>query len=180
MDENNLNIYRMSFNPEWFRSKTHPYKENYIEYILDHCDYTIIIDRNHIYPPTEDGARQARNNWNTVENSIFEVLEQWPNNQRVMVELINEYVSNDFYPRMQDLVDQIRDAGYTNPIVANKWNQPWTIIDDPLDNTYQGYHFYFKSWSVSAAISQMERAMSKDIKNNKHRNRSRLQRIQQL
>jgi hypothetical protein len=88
----------------------------------------------------------------------------WPNNNRVAVELINEYVSNDFYPRMQDLVDSIRDAGYTNPIVVNKWNQAWTVINDPLDNTYQGYHFYFNSWSVSGATSQMNNALSKGIK----------------
>jgi hypothetical protein len=164
MDENNLNIYRMSANPEWFSSKPHPYEENLVQYFLDNCDYYLIIDRNHIYPPTEEGAQEARNNWNTVEDSLFEVLESWPNNQRVMVELINEYVSNDFYPRMQDLVDQIRDAGYTNPIVVDKWNQPWTVIDDPLDNTYQGYHFYFNSWSVSGATQQMQTALSKDIK----------------
>ncbi|MEJ2242284.1 MAG: hypothetical protein P8Y18_09095 [Candidatus Bathyarchaeota archaeon] len=93
-----------------------------------------------------------------------EVLNTWPNNPRVMVELINEYVSSDFYSRMQDLVSEIRSRGYTNPIVVNKWNQPWTRINDPLDNTYQGYHFYFNSWSVSGAISQMNTALSRNIK----------------
>lgn len=164
MDENNLNILRMSFNPEWFGGKPHPYHANYVQYFLDHCNYIVIVDRNHLYPPTEESAQEARNNWNTVENSIFEVLEMWPNNNRVAVELINEYVSNDFYPRMQDLVDSIRDAGYTNPIVVNKWNQAWTVINDPLDNTYQGYHFYFNSWSVSGATSQMNTALSRGIK----------------
>ena len=164
MDENNLNIFRMSFNPEWFGGKPHPYRANYIQYFLDNCDYYIIVERNHIYPPTEEGAQEARDNWDIVENSLFDVLETWPNNQRVMVELINEYVSSDFYPRMQDLVDSIRDTGYTNPIVMNKWNHQWTVINDPLDNTYQGYHFYFNSWSVSGATSQMETALSKGIK----------------
>lgn len=164
MDENNLNIFRMSFNPEWFSSKPHPYRANYIQYFLDNSDYTIIVDRNHLYPPTEESAQQARNNWETVENSLFEVLGTWPNNNRVAVELINEYVLTDFYPRMQNLVDSIREAGYTNPIVVNKWNQPWTVINDPLDNTYQGYHFYFNSWSVSGAISQMNNALSRGIK----------------
>lgn len=164
MDENNLNIFRMSFNPEWFSSKPHPYRANYIQYFLDNSDYTIIVDRNHLYPPTEESAQEARNNWETVENSLFEVLGTWPNNNRVAVELINEYVLTDFYPRMQNLVDSIREAGYTNPIVVNKWNQPWTVINDPLDNTYQGYHFYFNSWSVSGAISQMNNALSRGIK----------------
>jgi hypothetical protein len=164
MNQNNLNIFRMSFNPEWFSGKPHPYRSNYIQYFLDHCDYTVIVDRNHLYPPTEDSAKQAQENWETVENSIFEVLQTWPNNNRVIVELINEYISTDFYPRMQDLVNQIRSAGYTNPILANKWNQQWTAINDPLDNTYQGYHFYFNSWSVSGARSQMETALSKGLK----------------
>jgi len=65
---------------------------------------------------------------------------------------------------MQSLVTEIRNAGYTNPIVANKWDQPWTVIEDPLNNTYQGYHFYFNSWSVSGAMSQINTARSKGIK----------------
>ncbi|MDQ1280436.1 MAG: hypothetical protein QG670_1699, partial [Thermoproteota archaeon] len=42
MNENGLNTYRMSFNPEWFSSKPHPYRSNYVQYFLDHCSY---IDR---------------------------------------------------------------------------------------------------------------------------------------
>jgi hypothetical protein len=81
-----------------------------------------------------------------------------------MVELINEYISEDFYPRMQTLVDQIRAAGYANPIVVNKWNQPWTRLNDQFDLTYQGYHFYFNTWSVSGALSQVNTALSRGIK----------------
>jgi hypothetical protein len=163
MDDNGLNIYRMSFNPEWARGP-HPYHAEYVQYFLDHSSHTIIVDRNHIYPPNEEGAQTTRDNWNTAKNSVFQILETWPNNQRVAVELVNEYVSNDFYPRMQSLVDEIRDAGYTNPIIVNKWNQPWTAINDPLDNTYQGYHYYFNSWSVNGAIQQINTALSKNIK----------------
>jgi hypothetical protein len=162
MEDNCLNIYRMSFNPEWMRGP-HPYHQEYVQYFLDHSSYTIIVDRNHIYPPTEEGAQTARDNWNTARNSVFQVLETWPNNPRVAVELVNEYVSSDFYSRMQSLVDEIRDAGYTNPIVVDKWNQPWTVIRDPLDNVYQGYHFYFNSWSVNGAILQINTALSKGI-----------------
>jgi hypothetical protein len=163
MDSNGLNIFRMSFNPTW-SSGPHPYHQEYIQYFLDHCDYTIIVDRNHLYPPQESTASEARSNWDAARDSIFQVLQAWPNNQRVAVELINEYVSDDFYSRMQQLVDDIRGAGYANPIVVDKWNQPWTVIDDPLDNTFQGYHFYFNSWSVSGAMSQMNTALSKGIK----------------
>lgn len=163
MQTNGLNTYRMSANPVW-SSGPHPYHGDFVRYFLDHSSYTIIVDRNHLYPPTETSASSARDNWDSVRSSIFEVLRAYPNDQRVFVELINEYISSDFYPRMQSLVDEIRAAGYTNPLIVNKWNQAWTIIEDPLDNTYQGYHFYFNSWSPSGALSQMQTAQSKGIK----------------
>ena len=163
MQANNLNTYRMSFNPTWLNGP-HPYRQEYIQYFLDHSNFNIIVDRNHLYPPTEASATTARNNWATAENSIFEILQKYPNNPRVMVELINEYISSDFYPLMQALVNDIRSAGYTNPIVVNKWNQAWTKINDPLDSTFQGYHYYFNSWSPSGALSQMNTAQSKGIK----------------
>jgi hypothetical protein len=163
MDENELNLYRMSFNPEWFSGKPHPYRTDLIQYFLDNCNYTLIVDRNHLYPPTEASAQTAQDNWDIVEDSIFEILEQWPNNPRIIVELINEYIFNDFYPKMQELTTKIRNSNYTNPILFNKWNQPWTEIVDPLNLTYQGYHFYFNSWSVAGAISQIEIAQSKNI-----------------
>jgi hypothetical protein len=163
MKANGLNTYRMSANPAW-SGGPHPYHKEFIQYFLDHSDFTIIVDRNHLYPPTEASATTARNNWNTARNSLYEVLQAYPNNQRVIVELINEYISNDFYSRMQSLVTEIREAGYTNPLLVDKWSQAWTVINDPLDNTYQGYHFYFNSWSPSGAISQMQTAQSKGIK----------------
>jgi hypothetical protein len=163
MEANGMNVYRMSFNPTWMSGR-HPYVASYVQYFLDHSNYMVIVDRNHLYPPTESSASEARANWATVRNSIFEVLEAWPNNPRVAVELVNEYVSSDFYSRVQGLVDDIRAAGYTNPIVVDKWSQRWTVINDPLDNTYQGYHFYFNSWSVSGAMSQIKTALSKGIK----------------
>jgi hypothetical protein len=163
MNANGLNTYRMSFNPTW-SSGPHPYRAEYIQYFLDHCNFNLIVDRNHLYPPTEASATSARNNWATAKNSIFQILQAHPNNPRVMVELINEYISNDFYSLMQSLVTEIRSAGYTNPIVVNKWNQPWTVINDPLSATIQGYHFYFNSWSPSGALSQMQTAQSKGIK----------------
>jgi hypothetical protein len=142
----------------------HPYRSSYIQYFLDNSDFTLIVDRNHIYPPTEAGAQTARNNWATVRNSIFEVLKAFPNSPRVMVELINEYISTDFYTRMQSLVTEIRSAGYTNPIVVSKFSQPWTTINDPLGKTYQGYHYYFNGWSPTGAISNIKIALSKGIK----------------
>jgi hypothetical protein len=164
MDTHRLNIYRMSFAPAWSGSWRHAYRAEYVQYFLDHSSHTVVIDRNHLYPPTESEAATARSNWYTVRESIFQVLRTWPNDQRVAVELISEYVSSDFYSRMQSLVDDIRAAGYTNPIVISKWTQYWTTIHDPLDNTYQGYHFYFNTWSPSGAMNQIHIALAKGIK----------------
>lgn len=163
MHEQHLNLFRMSFNPTW-RSGNFPYRASYIQYFLDHCTYTIIVDRNHLYPPTATSAQTARNNWHTVTNSLLEVLARWPNNPRVMVELINEYISSDYNTRMQGLINRIRSAGYTNGIVVNKWTTAWHKFSDPRDNTYQGYHFYFNTWSVTGATNQMNIALSRGIK----------------
>ena len=164
MDYNGLNTHRLSFNPEWFTNKPRPYNASIVQYVLDNSNHMVIVDRNHLYPPTQSSASSAKKNWDLVRNSTFEVLAAWPNNSRVAVELINEYISKDFYPLMQQLISDIRDAGYTNPIVVNKCDQPWTKLDDPLDNTFQGYHFYFNYWSVSGAILQMKIALSRGIK----------------
>jgi hypothetical protein len=164
MNQYDLNTYRMSFSPEWNVYSRHAYRESLVQHFLDNSDFTVIIDRNHLYPPGSSSDQQARNNWQTLKSSIFEVLRTWPNNQRVMVEIVNEYSSSDFYSRMQNLIYEIRQAGYTNPIVINKFSQQWQQIDDPIDNTYQGYHFYFNSWSLSGAIGQMETALSRGMK----------------
>ena len=60
------------------------------------------------------------------------------------------------------MTDNIREQGYRNTLVYNKWNQNWTKLDDPY-LSYQGYHFYFNSWSPSGAITQMQQAKAKGI-----------------
>jgi PKD repeat protein len=162
MNANGLTLYRMSFNPEWFSEKPHPYTSSFIEYFLEHCTHTIIVDRNHLYPPNEPSADEARRNWSTVKASLLDVCQQFPNNPRVIVELINEYTSRDFQSRMQDLVNTIRDAGYTNPIVVDKCETRWSqsVLNDPENNYYLGMHFYFNSWSVSGATQQMQYALN--------------------
>jgi hypothetical protein len=68
MKANGLNTYRMSANPAW-SGGPHPYHKEFVQYFLDKADFTIIVDRNHLYPPTEASATSARNNWNTVRSS---------------------------------------------------------------------------------------------------------------
>ena len=167
MQENNLNLFRMSFNPTWM-SGPHPYHPEYIQYFLDHTpsNWVIIVDRNHIYPPTEAGASTFRDNINTARNSILQVAAAWPNNPRVWIELSNEYISTDFHTIFQGLIDDVRDAGYTNPLVIDKWNTAWSsaVFNDPYDSVYVGMHFYFNTWSVSGAISQMNNALRLGLK----------------
>ena len=162
----NLNTYRIVFTPQW-EGGSQSSVQTYVNYFLTHTPstWTIIVDRNHVYPPTEYGASIARKNWSTVRSNIFNTLSTWKNNPRVMVELINEYVSSDFYSRMQTLVNDIRNAGYTNKIVFNRWyTNPWKYVSDPVGQTYQGFHPYFDDCTVSGVESSMQKAQSMGIK----------------
>lgn len=164
MDLYNLTVYRISANPEWFASKPHPYDAALIQYFLDNCAYDVIIDRNHLYPPGAASDADAVTNWATVNSSIFDVLATWPNNTRVAVELINEYTNSDYYSRMQTLITDIRDSGYNNTIVCNKWSQAWQPLTDALNATWQGYHYYFNYWSPTSARNDVQAALNLGIK----------------
>jgi hypothetical protein len=159
-----LNTFRISFNPEWFATKPHPYTKSFIQYLLDHSTLKIIVDRNHLYPPTADSSNAV--NWTQAQTALLEVCADFPNNDRVMIETINEYVNADWKAKNQALVDAIRNAGYTNPIVANKWTTGWSasLLVDPLNKLYMGMHFYFNSWSPSGAETQMGYATAQNLK----------------
>ncbi len=166
MKANNMNTYRIVFTPQWEGgSQSNVY--TYVNYYLTHTpsNWNIVVDRNHVFPPTEYEASLARKNWATVRSNIFNTLSTWKNNPRVWIELINEYVSSDFYSRMQTLVNDIRSAGYTNKIVFNRWwTIPWKVVNDPLGLTYQGFHAYFDDCTVSGVESSMTKAKSMGIK----------------
>jgi hypothetical protein len=164
MSARGLNFYRMSFTPSWYSSQVAPFRLSYVQYFLAHSSKMVVVDPNHLHPANEAASSSARSHWTTVRNNVFQVLKAFPNNNRVTIELINEYVSSDFYSRMQALVTEIRKAGYTNRIIVNKFAQAWDVIDDPLSRTYQGYHYYFNTWSVSGAISNLKLALSQGIK----------------
>lgn len=163
MKAKGLNTFRMCFAPS-FVGTTHPYKSSYVQYFLDHCNYILIVEPNHLHPSNEAMSSKARSNWSTIKNNVYKVLSAYKNNNRVVVELINEYVSSDFYTRMQSLVTEIRSKGYTNKLILNKFSQSWKLVNDPLGKTYQGYHYYFNTWSVSGAISNIKLAKAKGIK----------------
>lgn len=162
----NMTIYRMSFSPSWV-AQAHPYNTDYIDYFLANTNATLIVDRNHLYPPGQTSSNLFDANYNTAIANILTTLSQYPNNTRVMVELVNECTDATIWKaRCQQMVTAIRNAHYNNSIVANKWTQSWAVavLDDPLDNIYYGMHFYFNSWSVSGAIAQMEYARSLNLR----------------
>jgi hypothetical protein len=166
MESQNLNAYRVSFRPSWQiqDGSIKSYNTAFIDYLLSNTNFFVIVDGNHLYPPTEASAQDARNHWVEVRDRNFQTLEHYPNNTRVAVELINEYASSDYDTRIQALIDEIRNAGYTNPIVTNKLNTEWLKFSDPLNNTFQGTHFYFNTWSPASAMTQMKIASSIGIK----------------
>jgi hypothetical protein len=165
IQQRNLNTYRISFYPSWRAppGSLHAYDPAPISYLLANTDLFIVVDGNHLNPPSETTSQEARDHWDEVENRIFTILQAYPNNSRVAVELINEYVSSDYDTRAQNLIDSIRDSGYTNPIVTNKWTTVWVKFADPLNNTYQGMHFYFDTWAPDRAMNQMAIAQNRGI-----------------
>jgi hypothetical protein len=172
MHRHNQNIYRMSFRPSYSPGQ-HPYDSSLVQYYLQNTpsDWVVIVDANHLTPPDSSTAQQAIDNWNLIRARLQEVLEDFGNDPRVYVEVINEfYVSTStFYDYMQDTVTWIRSLGYTNPIVFNKltWidgRNNWEIINDPLDNTYDGYHIYMDDENLNTIINSMQTAANMGIK----------------
>ena len=161
-----LNVTRLSFTPSWYATQTHPWNSSLITYFLAHTPATtsILIDRNHLYPPGAASDLDARNHWSSVNSSLFEILALWPNNSRVMVELINEYCSADFDVRMQNLITNIRLQVFNNTLVANRmWPYSWTVWNDPINETFQGFHQYMNERPLATAISRMQTARDTGI-----------------
>jgi hypothetical protein len=165
MEKENLNAYRISFRPSWQSQEgsLKSYNTTYIDYLLNNTDFLVIVDGNHLYPHSEETAQNARDNWQEVQDRIFEIIQRYPNDSRVAIELMNEYAGGDYDNRTQRLIDMVRTAGYTNPIVTNKLYTPWHKFTDSLNNTYQGMHFYFNSYDTDTALGQMQLAFANGI-----------------
>ena len=164
VEETDANIYRISFKPSWNAKdgEIRGYNTAYIDHLLVKTDLFIIVDGNHLYPAEEQSV-YAQMHWDKVRDRVFQTLQNYPNNSRVAVELINEYTLNDYEIKIQALIDEIRNAGYTNPIVTNKFETNWHKFYDPLNATYHGMHFYFNHWTVAGAIEQIKMAKANDI-----------------
>jgi len=159
MEQNNLTILRLSFNPSWYSDAN--YNSSFVQYFLDHSNLKIIVDCNHLYPRGSSSDADAVDHWSDVQDSLLSVCQSFPNDSRIYIELINEYDASDFYSRMQGLINTIRNDGYTNPLVADKTdNIAWSSLNDPLNDTFQGMHYYFDGWSLQDALNDMQKALT--------------------
>lgn len=160
MNTNDFNIYRMSI----YYTQDDTTRDEMVRYFLEHCSYNLIVCR-HVYNP---GGSYSSSDWVNVKAWTLDLLATFSNYQnRLWVEPINEAGNGDLSTQIQTIVTATRSAGYTANLVFNKWKQSWSSlasVNDPLDKTYFGYHFYFNSWSLSSAKSQMQSAMSLGLK----------------
>lgn len=149
-----LDGYRASF---YVGQGSHYWNPSLIaEFIQKAPNKTIVLDPTHYYPPTGSA------DWNRVRDFALEACRLFPN---AYVEIINEYTGTDLPQRGQSVFDDIRDAGYSNPLVLNKWNHTWSqmaAIQDP--DWYCGYHYYFDYWSPSGAKTQADQAAARGLK----------------
>ena len=157
MDLNNFNIYRMSFNPN-----VNP--DQYVQYYLDNCNYDLIVDLWHFYPP----GTLSDSEWEEIESSWISFCARFSQYQnRIICEIANERQDSDLPAQTQEIIDAIRSNGYTFKILMNKWEHSWNqmaSINDPLDKFYVGYHYYFNYWSVSSAKREMTNALELNLK----------------
>jgi hypothetical protein len=166
MQNHGMNIYRLSFSPVWY-NQSRPWSADIVNYTLNHTAYNVVVDGNHLWPGDANSTQDAQAHWDNVTRRIFEVLEAFPNNPRVMVELVNEYdddYARDFDNKTQDLITSIRAAGYTNAIVADRHRRyHWTLWNDPLNATYQGFHVYMNDGNATLAWAEGQMQQARNV-----------------
>lgn len=168
-----MNTMRLASRESWLDtggSTTRAFKRAYTDYILANTNLNVILDINHMYYTTggkfdvDGGSAWIQQHWSQIKEWCLQVAQMYNGNDRVIIEPLNEYSLSDFWTKCQEILTYLRSNGITNPIVFNKWEQPWTKLNDPLEKDYYSYHFYFNYWSVSGAMSQMNTALSKGLK----------------
>ncbi len=140
-----MNTYRIAFTMEG-EAGTRTWNKTRVDFLLNNSELNIIVDRNHI----TDGSC----NWTQVNASIFsDVLGNWPNNSRVIVEIINEFTwdGQNVWDRIDPIVDSIIAHGYTNPILNNKHSDSddWGTTGQFVDLDYHGRHSYFNNHYIA-------------------------------
>jgi hypothetical protein len=158
-----LTIHRIPFNPSW-RTQNHlSYSASIVQQILSNCpNAAVIVDRNHLWSDGSfDKNADFKSHMSTAIADCIQVCKDFKNEPRVIVELVNEYsISSEYLPVIQPMIDQIRAAGYTNPLLINKYSAySWdcvTKLTDSANNLYIGTHQYFNSQTASGAEQHMQ------------------------
>lgn len=179
-----LNCHRLAFSPAWFGTSHLRYSKSQVQYFLDNMppSAAIIVDPNHLHPDyLPDGATYSKEydlyynstngvpNFTTAKNSVKQICADFAGNSRVIIELLNEYANKTDAPTLtqvvQEMIDDVRNAGYTNPLCMNKyayqlWSQLATIDDN---NIYFGTHRYMESRTIASpgdALTQIDDALN--------------------
>ena len=157
------NAIRLAFSTSVI-SGSRTWHQEYVQYFLDHSSLIIILDPEHMYPPTLATANTFRSNLATVKTELLSRVLPFNGNPRVLIEMLNEF--NDqtyFYSVSDELADYLRAHGITNQLGVNLPPSYSNIVKYDAKLDFQGYHFYFNSWSASGAMSWINTALSKGI-----------------
>ena len=165
----NMKTIRLSFRPSYSAGQ-HPYLKETVKYVLNNTpsDVKVVIDANHLTPPNTNTANQAFNNWDSIKSRLHAVINDFGNNRRVGIEVINELATStdNFYNKVQGLIDTCRNIGFNGPLVYNKLTgvdgrNNWKKLHGK--NLFDGYHIYFNENNYNTMIQSMNTARSLGI-----------------
>ena len=126
-----------------YGSGTGRYLKSDVEYFLNNWAMryggVVVVDINHTY-------NESSLNWNTITEKCLMVCEDFPNNPRVCPEVANEISGQDKWAHIRDVVQAVRDAGYTNKLV---WDKHWTSGWQNVGVDENGHHFYMNVWTIA-------------------------------
>lgn len=173
--------HRMPFNPPWRPDSygSRPWGEtsqygpsglDKIKYYLNHSDKCIIVEPNHFLKedrlPTvwDDGTQRC---WKAVQDRLVEALDEpgIKNNKRAIFEIINEYPnSTDLFPRTEQIIQNLRSMGYTNPIIQDCHNDSdvWARFKAEAPSL----DAYGRHWYMNRGLAQFQQIMTWAIDNN--------------
>lgn len=169
-----MNTIGISSRETWLDQKgssNREFHKEYVDYTLKNTDLNIVLRPNHTYYMTnghfdvDGGSRWIQNHWEQIINWTIKIAQMYPDNNRILAEVINEYSLTDIWTRSQDALNKIRKVSDIS-LIFNKWAQPWTKLNDPLDKDYYSYHYYFNDpyWSPSKAEEDMQIALKLGLK----------------
>lgn len=161
-----MNAFRYSSNV----TGTRVWNWDFVDYLLDNSDLTIVLCVNHYLGESVDVVEMNQ----TVYERALNISAGFRNNPRIIPEIINEYVfanpPNTVWDLINDTVNSIKDDGITNLILNNKHSNAddWGAIGQHVKLDFHGKHSYFNNGddplnatnSLGWAQGHMENAMN--------------------